>query len=143
MRLEPLLPLSCRQRRRFGRGSTSSTSSRCSSEDRPDARRVPATEQDPLRSEPGRRHYQGDSRGSLPTVRPIETSAYPLLRSLTSIYRYPNLTEVRTIPGRKNIAFVEFADEASSGVARDALHNTKYGEGDASLKLKVTFAKHG
>jgi U2 small nuclear ribonucleoprotein B'' len=62
---------------------------------------------------------------------------------MTFCHRYPNLSEVRTIPGRKNIAFVEFADEASSGVARDALHNTKYGEGDASLKLKVTFAKHG
>lgn len=65
------------------------------------------------------------------------------LHSHAFYQRYPNLTEVRTIPGRKNIAFVEFADEAASGVARDALHNTKYGEGDASLKLKVTFAKHG
>ena len=57
--------------------------------------------------------------------------------------RYPGLSEVRTIPGRKNIAFVEFADETMSGAARDALHNTKYGEGDSALKLKVTFAKHG
>jgi hypothetical protein len=50
---------------------------------------------------------------------------------------------VRTIPGRKNIAFVEFVDDVSSGAARDALHNTKYGEGDNALKLKVTFAKLG
>ena len=57
--------------------------------------------------------------------------------------RYAGLSEVRTIPGRKNIAFVEFTDEAASGVARDALHNTKFGEGDNALKLKVTFAKKG
>ncbi|KAI5479801.1 U1 snRNP-associated protein Usp102 [Pseudohyphozyma bogoriensis] len=61
--------------------------------------------------------------------------------SLEALFRpYPNLAEVRTIPGRKNIAFVEFLDEQSSGVARDALHNTKFG-GENGLKLKVTFAK--
>ncbi|KAL8277906.1 hypothetical protein RQP46_009725 [Phenoliferia psychrophenolica] len=54
---------------------------------------------------------------------------------------YPNLSEVRTIPGRKNIAFIEFIDDVSSGTARDALHNTRLGTGDAALKLKVTFAK--
>lgn len=53
---------------------------------------------------------------------------------------YPNLIEVRTIPGRKNIAFVEFTDEASSGVAREALHNSKQG-GEDGPKLKVTNAK--
>ncbi|KAM0746588.1 hypothetical protein T439DRAFT_293813 [Meredithblackwellia eburnea MCA 4105] len=56
---------------------------------------------------------------------------------------YPNLTEVRTIPGRKNIAFVEFTDDSSSGVAREALHNMRLGQGDAALKIKVTFAKQG
>lgn len=50
---------------------------------------------------------------------------------------------MRTIPGRKNIAFVEFIDEISSGTARDALHNTRLGTGDGALKLKVTFAKQG
>lgn len=62
--------------------------------------------------------------------------------------RYPNLLEVRTIPGRRNIAFVEFEDESSSAVARDALHNTKFGTADdgttdEGLKIKVTFAKKG
>jgi hypothetical protein len=55
------------------------------------------------------------------------------------LHSYPNLIEVRTIPGRKNIAFVEFTDEASSGVAREALHNLKQGEDGP--KLKVTNAK--
>ncbi|KAK4055589.1 hypothetical protein OIV83_000135 [Microbotryomycetes sp. JL201] len=64
--------------------------------------------------------------------------------SLEAVFRpYAGLSEVRTIPGRKNIAFVEFVDETTSGVARDALHNTKFGEGDNALKLKVTFAKKG
>lgn len=52
--------------------------------------------------------------------------------------QYPNLVEVRTIPGRANIAFVEYIDAASSGVAKDALHNYKF---DGEHKIKVTFAK--
>ncbi|GAA5983827.1 hypothetical protein JCM5350_007562 [Sporobolomyces pararoseus] len=60
--------------------------------------------------------------------------------SLESLFKpYPNLIEVRTIPGRRNIAFVEFTDEASSAVAREALHNMKQGEDGP--KLKVTNAK--
>ncbi|GAA5987402.1 hypothetical protein JCM11641_002277 [Rhodosporidiobolus odoratus] len=68
---------------------------------------------------------------------------------LEALFRpYPNLLEVRTIPGRKNIAFIEFTDDHSSGTARDALHNTKFsgtlGAGaEEGLKIKVTFAKRG
>lgn len=47
---------------------------------------------------------------------------------------YPNLHDIRTIPGRKGIAFVEFADEQSSAVAREALHNYKI---DDDHKMKV------
>ncbi|BGP47397.1 hypothetical protein JCM10450v2_003249 [Rhodotorula kratochvilovae] len=67
--------------------------------------------------------------------------------TLEALFRpYPNLIEVRTIPGRRNIAFVEFEDEGSSAVARDALHNTRLGagaDGEEGLKIKVTFAKRG
>ncbi|GAA5893383.1 hypothetical protein JCM8208_004425, partial [Rhodotorula glutinis] len=60
---------------------------------------------------------------------------------------YPNLVEVRTIPGRRTIAFVEFDDEPSSAVARDALHNSAFGTAGAGSdepnKIKVTFAKKG
>lgn len=42
--------------------------------------------------------------------------------------------EVRLIPTKKDIAFVEYLDEASSGVAKDALHNYKL---DGENKIKV------
>ncbi|GAA5986561.1 hypothetical protein JCM10908_003799 [Rhodotorula pacifica] len=72
--------------------------------------------------------------------------------SLEALFRpFPNLIEVRTIPGRRNIAFVEFAEEQSAGVAREALHNTRFSgtagavptDGEEGLKIKVTFAKRG
>lgn len=47
---------------------------------------------------------------------------------------YPNLHDVRLIPGRKGIAFVEYTDEPSSTTAREALHNYKVGE---DHKMKV------
>ena len=52
------------------------------------------------------------------------------------ICRYPNLHEVRLIPTKKDIAFVEFMDEASATVAKDALHNYKL---DGENKIKVRF----
>ncbi|KAJ7610837.1 hypothetical protein FB45DRAFT_326033 [Roridomyces roridus] len=52
--------------------------------------------------------------------------------------QYPNLYEVRLIPTKKDIAFVEFLDETSSGVAKDALHNYKL---DGENKIKITFAR--
>ncbi|GAA5847759.1 hypothetical protein JCM9279_005021 [Rhodotorula babjevae] len=70
---------------------------------------------------------------------------------LEALFRpYPNLVEVRTIPGRRTIAFVEFEDEPSSAVAREALHNSVLagagaagGAADEGHKIKVTFAKKG
>ncbi|GAW06538.1 rna binding protein [Lentinula edodes] len=52
--------------------------------------------------------------------------------------QYPNLHEVRLIPTKKDIAFVEYTDEASSTVAKDALHNYKL---DGENKIKITFAR--
>jgi len=58
---------------------------------------------------------------------------------LTTLFtQYPNLHEVRLIPTKKDIAFVEFVDEASAGVAKDALHNYKL---DGENKIKITFAR--
>jgi len=56
--------------------------------------------------------------------------------SLEALFRpFAGLAEVRTIPGRAAIAFVEFESAELSGVAKEALH--RQGE----LNLKVTFAK--
>ncbi|KDQ62862.1 hypothetical protein JAAARDRAFT_53094 [Jaapia argillacea MUCL 33604] len=52
--------------------------------------------------------------------------------------QYPNLHEVRLIPTKKDIAFVEYMDEASATVAKDALHNYKL---DGEGKIKITFAR--
>lgn len=49
--------------------------------------------------------------------------------------RYPNLLEVRLIPAKKDIAFVEYADEESATVAKEALHNFKI---DGETKMKVS-----
>ena len=49
-------------------------------------------------------------------------------------HRYPNLYEVRLIPTKKDIAFVEFMDEGSATVAKEALHNYKL---DGENKIKV------
>ena len=48
--------------------------------------------------------------------------------------RYPNLHEVRLIANKKDIAFVEYMDEGSATVAKDALHNYKL---DGENKIKV------
>ncbi|KAF8636156.1 hypothetical protein AX17_003751 [Amanita inopinata Kibby_2008] len=52
--------------------------------------------------------------------------------------QYPNLYEVRLIPTKRDIAFVEYFDEGSAGVAKDALHNYKL---DGENKIKITFAR--
>ncbi|KIP03204.1 hypothetical protein PHLGIDRAFT_111164 [Phlebiopsis gigantea 11061_1 CR5-6] len=52
--------------------------------------------------------------------------------------QYPNLHEVRLIPTKKDIAFVEYLDEGSATVAKDALHNYKL---DGENKIKITFAR--
>jgi len=57
---------------------------------------------------------------------------------LSLFSQYPNLYEVRLIPTKRDIAFVEFVDDGSAGVAKDALHNYKL---DGENKIKITFAR--
>jgi len=52
--------------------------------------------------------------------------------------QYANLHEVRLIPMKKDIGFVEYLDEGSATVAKDALHNYKL---DGENKIKITFAR--
>jgi hypothetical protein len=49
--------------------------------------------------------------------------------------QHQGLVEIRTIAAKRDIAFVEFADEASATVAKDALHNFKI---DGETKMKVS-----
>jgi len=67
-----------------------------------------------------------------PSWFPSHGSCYHYL--MRFLFRYPNLHEVRLIPTKRDIAFVEFLDEGSAGVAKDALHNYKL---DGENKIKV------
>ncbi|KAG9047841.1 hypothetical protein FS837_001376 [Tulasnella sp. UAMH 9824] len=67
---------------------------------------------------------------------PAETITKEALQDLFG--QYPNLIEIRTVPTKKDIAFVEYADEDSATKAKDALHNYKI-DGDA--KIKITYAR--
>lgn len=52
--------------------------------------------------------------------------------------QFPGLKEVRQVPGRSDIAFVEFLSEAQAATAREALKNFKITPNQA---MKVNFAK--
>ncbi|CED84554.1 rna-binding domain-containing protein [Phaffia rhodozyma] len=54
--------------------------------------------------------------------------------------KYPNLVAVRVIAARRDIAFVDYADEASSTLAREGLNNFKMGPGEGEA-MRVTFAR--
>ena len=54
------------------------------------------------------------------------------------IYRFPGFREVRLVPGRHDIAFVEFENEVQAGAAKDALQGFKITPTNA---MKIAFAK--
>jgi hypothetical protein len=54
------------------------------------------------------------------------------------LLRHPNLVEIRVIPTKKDIAFVEYADEASATLAKEALHNFKI-DGETKMKVGLCF----
>jgi hypothetical protein len=99
----------------------------------PDAGRVFASQQDPVFTESARERQQGPAHGPLLTVCIVfpNSSAVFTRRHAT---RYPNLHEVRLIANKKDIAFVEYMDEGSATVAKEALHNYKL---DGENKIKV------
>ena len=58
---------------------------------------------------------------------------------LTMLFnQFPGFKEVRLVPGRHDIAFVEFENEFQSGSAKDALQGFKISPTHA---IKITFAK--
>ena len=52
--------------------------------------------------------------------------------------QFPGFKEVRLVPGRHDIAFVEFENEHQSATARDALQGFKI---TPSASMKISFAK--
>lgn len=65
---------------------------------------------------------------------PDETSK----ETLEELFKvHANLHDIRLIPGRKGIAFVEYVDEQSAIPAKEALHNYKI---DDDHKMKVRAA---
>ena len=52
--------------------------------------------------------------------------------------QFPGFKEVRLVPGRSDIAFVEFENEMQSGAARDALQGFKI---TPTTAMKINFAK--
>jgi len=67
---------------------------------------------------------------------PVETITEEVLQELFG--QHPNLMDIRTVPTKKDIAFVEYADEDSATKAKDALHNYKV---DGETKIKITYAR--
>src|SRR5690606_7607508 len=58
---------------------------------------------------------------------------------LTMLFnQFPGFKEVRLVPGRSDIAFVEFQNDFQSGAAKEALQGFKITPTHA---LKITFAK--
>lgn len=53
-------------------------------------------------------------------------------------YRFPGFKEVRLVPGRHDIAFVEFETDSQSAAAKDALQGFKITPNNA---MKISFAK--
>lgn len=62
-----------------------------------------------------------------------------LIKDLFSLLlRFPGFKEVRLVPGRHDIAFVEFDNEVQAGAAREALQGFKITQTNA---MKISFAK--
>ena len=55
-----------------------------------------------------------------------------------SVFRFPGFKEVRLVPGRHDIAFVEFETETQSAAAKEALQGFKITPSNA---MKISFAK--
>ncbi|XP_008276570.1 U2 small nuclear ribonucleoprotein B'' [Stegastes partitus] len=52
--------------------------------------------------------------------------------------RFPGFKEVRLVPGKHDISFVEFESDAQAGVAKDALQGFRI---TATCAMKITYAK--
>ena len=58
--------------------------------------------------------------------------------NLLAYSRYPSFKEVRLVPGKPELAFVEFEDENAAAVAKDTLDGFKLSQ---TVVMEVGFAK--
>uniref|UniRef100_A0A8C6KDA6 Small nuclear ribonucleoprotein polypeptide B2 n=1 Tax=Nothobranchius furzeri TaxID=105023 RepID=A0A8C6KDA6_NOTFU len=54
------------------------------------------------------------------------------------VYRFPGFKEVRLVPGKHDISFVEFESDSQAGIAKDALQGFRI---TATCAMKITYAK--
>ncbi len=100
---------------------------------------VPSSKQNSLPAKSSRVGHEGPAHG---TVHPVRHHDFLLpTQDSFRLFRYPNLHEVRLIPTKKDIAFVEYLDKASSTVAKDALHNYKL-DGESKIKVRLDIFFH-
>lgn len=67
-----------------------------------------------------------------------QTNVFCFIKNFQFSFRFPGFKEVRLVPGRHDIAFVEFENEMQAGAAKDALQGFKITPNNA---MKITFAK--
>lgn len=60
------------------------------------------------------------------------------IAKFSCIFRFPGFKEVRIVPGRSNIAFVEMENEAQATAAKNSLNGFKMTPTNA---IKISFAK--
>jgi U2 small nuclear ribonucleoprotein B'' len=94
---------------------------------------------------PGAPQHMGLSNAAVPEQPPNQILFLTNLPDETSemmlsmlFNQFPGFKEVRLVPNRHDIAFVEFENEVQSGAAKDALQGFKITQSHA---MKISFAK--
>ena len=97
-----------------------------------------------LRSDPNVAKNLSDKGGWGPKLRQDEAEWYKFLaledwrKTLVLFQQFPGFKEVRLVPGKAGIAFVEFGSDAQAGVAMAGLQGFKV---TPTNLMKITYAK--
>uniref|UniRef100_A0A3B5BFQ0 Small nuclear ribonucleoprotein polypeptide B2 n=1 Tax=Stegastes partitus TaxID=144197 RepID=A0A3B5BFQ0_9TELE len=75
---------------------------------------------------------------SFPDPASVCDGAWFLDNRTLCLCRFPGFKEVRLVPGKHDISFVEFESDAQAGVAKDALQGFRI---TATCAMKITYAK--
>ena len=101
--------------------------------------RPPPLQPDPLLDQPAGRDQRDDAQHALQSGAALQKSHFSLVSFLHFVlFQFPGFKEVRLVPGRHDIAFVEFETEMQSAAARDALQGFKI---TPTTAIKISFAK--